>query len=219
MSEARTPNRCRIVLIAPPTQPGDAERIEAALSGGDVASLIIPGYDADESIFQARAEQLTSLAQAKGVAVLVAGEPRVAARVQADGVHIEAPKAELAEIIAKHQARMMVGCGGVKTRDDALELGETQPDYIFFGRFGYDTKPEPHSRNLALATWWAEMIQIPCIVLAGSEIHSVVDVAKTGAEFVALGNAVFAAGREPAAMVAEANALLDAHAPALEGAG
>ena len=45
---------------------------------------------------------------------------------------------------------MMVGAGGAKTRDDALELGEVRPDYIFFGRFGYDNKPEPHPRNLSL---------------------------------------------------------------------
>jgi len=217
MSEASTPARCRIVLIAPPPDGNDEKRLAAALSGGDVASLIIPAYEADESALQTRAELLTPLAQARGVAVVIAGEPRIAARVQADGVHVEGSKAELAEIVEKHQKRMMVGCGGAKTRDDALELGETQPDYIFFGRFGYDTKPEPHARNLSLGNWWAEMIEIPCIVLAGSAIQSVVDVAKTGVEFVALGNAVFAEGRDPAAMVAEANALLDAHAPALEG--
>ena len=215
MSEAPIPSRCRIVLIAPPPDSGDAERIEAALSGGDVASLLIPGYGADENELQARAERLTPLAQARGVAVIIAGEPRIAARVQADGVHVDGSKAELGDIIQKHQKRMMVGCGGAKSRDDALELGETQPDYIFFGRFGYDNKPEPHPRNLSLGRWWAQMIQIPCIVLAGSEISSIVDVVRTGAEFVALGSAVFAEGRDPAAMVAEANALLDAHAPAL----
>ena len=103
-----------------------------------------------------------------------------------------------------------------KTRDDALELGETRPDYIFFGRFGYDTKPEPHSRNLSLGQWWAEMIQIPCIVMAGSDLASVVAVAATGAEFVALSSAVYGDGVDPAAAVARANALLDDAAPRFE---
>ena len=66
----------------------------------------------------------------------------------------------------------MVGAGGAKTRDDALELGEQRPDYLFFGRFGYDNTPEPHPRNLTLGRWWAEMIEIPCIVLAGSTTSS-----------------------------------------------
>ncbi|WP_309085043.1 thiamine phosphate synthase [Chelativorans sp.] len=210
-------SRCRLVLIAPPPAAGEEARIEAALAGGDVASLLIPAYGADEGAFQAWAEKLAHVAQARGIAAVVAGEPRIAARIQADGVHVEGSKAELAEIITKHQSRMMVGCGGAKSRDDALELGETQPDYIFFGRFGYDTKPEPHPRNLSLGGWWAEMIEVPCIVLAGSDIASVVEVARTGVEFVAVGSAVFAA-ENPAGKVAEANALLDEHAPRFEDA-
>ncbi|WP_159586179.1 thiamine phosphate synthase [Chelativorans xinjiangense] len=216
MSEVETPNRCRVVLIAPPAGADDAARLEAALSGGDVASLILPDYGADEAAFQAHAERLTRLAQARGVAVIIAGEPRIAARVQADGIHVEGSKSELADTVRKYQDRMTVGCGGAKTRDDALELGETQPDYIFFGRFGYDNKPEPHPRNLTLGAWWSQMIELPCIVMAGADVQSVQAVAGTGAEFVALGTAVFAPDADPARIVAEANRLLDRHAPAFE---
>ncbi|RVA07175.1 thiamine phosphate synthase, partial [Mesorhizobium sp. M7A.F.Ca.CA.002.05.1.1] len=95
-------------------------------------------------------------------------------------------------------------------------LGETRPDYIFFGRFGYDNKPEPHPRNLSLGAWWADMIQIPCIVMAGSDIASVEAVGATGAEFVALSSAVFADGTDPRTAVATANALLDETAPRFE---
>jgi thiamine-phosphate pyrophosphorylase len=147
---------------------------------------------------------------------VIAGDTRIAGRVKADGLHVETGKAGLLEAIDDFQARMMVGCGGAKTRDDALELGEAQPDYIFFGRFGYDTKPEAHSRNLSLGQWWAEMVEIPCIVLAGSELASVEAVAATGCEFVALSAAVFAEGVDPAQAVARANALLDETAPRFE---
>src|SRR5690606_5709897 len=149
------------------------------------------------------------------VAVIVAGEPRIAARVHADGIHAEGSKDSIGDLIERHQSKMMVGTGGVTTRDDALELGELQPDYIFFGRFGFDNKPEPHPRNLKLGGWWAEMVQIPCIVLGGSTLETASEVAATGAEFVALSAAVFA-GRDPADAVARANALLDAEAPRLE---
>jgi thiamine-phosphate pyrophosphorylase len=60
------------------------------------------------------------------------------------------------------------------------------------------------------------MVQIPCIVMGGSDIASVVDVATTGAEFVALSAAIFADGVDPREAVAQANALLDAHAPRFE---
>lgn len=215
MTKTTPPNRCRIVLIAPSGIA--AAPILAALDGGDVASLILPQYDLDEASFQALAEKIVPAAQAAGVAVIIDGDTRIAGRVQADGLHVEANRATLEETIENFQAKMMVGCGGAKTRDDALELGETRPDYIFFGRFGYDNKPEPHPRNLSLGQWWAEMIEIPCIVMAGSDIVSVEAVAATGCEFVALSSAVFAEGVDPREAVASANALLDQTAPHFEG--
>ncbi|MCV3207931.1 thiamine phosphate synthase [Mesorhizobium sp. YC-39] len=214
MNDATPPNRCRIVLIAPPG--ASAERIGAAFEGGDIASLILPENGMDEASFQAFAEKIVPMAQAAGAAVVIAGDTRIAGRVQADGIHVEVGKAELAETIEHFQTKMMVGCGGAKTRDDALELGELRPDYIFFGRFGYDNKPEPHPRNLSLGQWWADVIQIPCIVMAGSDIASVETVAATGAEFVALSSAVFADGVDAKAAIAGANALLDETAPRFE---
>jgi thiamine-phosphate pyrophosphorylase len=214
MNNATPPNRCRIVLITPPG--ASAERVAAAFEGGDVASLILPENGMDEASFQAFAEQIVPIAQAAGVAVIIAGDTRIAGRVQADGIHVEAGKVELAETIERFQAKMMVGTGGAKTRDDALELGETRPDYVFFGRFGYDNKSEPHPRNLSLGQWWADVIQIPCIVMAGSDLDSVEAVAATGAEFVALSSAVFADGVDPKTAVAKANTLLDETAPRFE---
>ncbi|AZO18251.1 thiamine phosphate synthase [Mesorhizobium sp. M2A.F.Ca.ET.043.05.1.1] len=214
MNDLTPPNRCRIVLIAPPLVP--AEQICAAFEGGDVASLILPDNGMDDASFQAFAERIVPIAQGAGIAVIIAGDSRIAGRVQADGIHVEAKPRELAETIERLAGKMMVGAGGAKTRDEALELGEERPDYMFFGRFGYDNKPEPHHRNLALGEWWAEMISIPCIVMGGSELASVEAVAATGAEFVALSSAVFADGRDPAAAVAAANALLDETAPRFE---
>ncbi len=219
MTEKTSPNRCRIVLIAPPgAVTGDFERrLADALAGGDVASLILPPYELDDAAFQKLAEQVVPLAQEKGVAVVVGGDSRIAGRVRADGIHVEGSKAALADMIDRMQDKMMVGAGGAKTRDDALGLGEERPDYLFFGRFGYDTQPEPHHRNLTLGRWWAEMIEIPCIVLAGSSLASVDAVAATGAEFVALSGAVFADGVDPAEAVTVANRMLDEGAPRFGG--
>ncbi len=214
MNPDTPPNRCRIVLIAPPALKAD--RLAQALLGGDVASLILPQGDMDEAAFQAMAEKLVPLAQKAGAAAIIAGDSRIAGRVHADGIHIEGSRPDLADAIERLQDKMMVGTGGVKTRDDALDLGEERPDYMFFGRFGFDTAPEPHKRNLSLGAWWAEMIAVPCIVLAGNDIASVEQVAQTGAEFVALSAAVFADGIDPRAAIGRANALLDETAPRFE---
>jgi thiamine-phosphate pyrophosphorylase len=147
---------------------------------------------------------------------MIEDDTRIAGRVGADGVHFEGRKEGLEELIEKFQGRMMIGAGGTKSRDDALELGEARPDYMFFGRFGYDNTPAPHPRNLSLGSWWAEMIELPSIVMAGNEIASVEAVAATGAEFVALSSAVFAGGADPAAQIAASNALLDRKAPHFE---
>jgi thiamine-phosphate pyrophosphorylase len=144
--------------------------------------------------------------------VILDGDTRIAARIGADGVHVEGNRAVLDDAIDRLQDKMSVGAGGVKTRDEALDLGEARPDYMFFGRFGYDNKPEAHPRNLSLGRWWAEMIEIPCIVMGGAEIESARAVARTGAEFVALSRAVFDAD-DPAAAVSAANALLDSDDP------
>ncbi|THF54628.1 thiamine phosphate synthase [Ollibium composti] len=214
MTETTPPNRCRIVLIAPPGV--GAERLATAFAGGDVASLILPRNGLDDAAFQTLAEKVMPAAQAAGAAVIVEGDTRIAGRVRADGIHIESGKADLAEAVERFQDKMAVGTGGAKTRDEALELGEERPDYIFFGRFGYDTQAEPHPRNLNLGRWWAEMIEIPCIVMAGSDLASAAAVAETGAEFVALSAAVYGDGIDPREAVARANALLDAQAPRFE---
>lgn len=212
MPDNTPPNRCRIVLIAPEGLAPEAfaRAFERALSGGDVASVILPAYGAGEVEFQDLAERIVPLAQEKNVAVVIAGDSRVAGRVKADGIHVEGGgRAALDDAIDRLQDKMIVGTGGAKTRDDALELGEARPDYVFFGRFGYDNKPEPHPRNLTLGSWWAGIIEVPCIVMAGSDVESTREVAETGAEFVALSSAVFGEGIDPTAAVARANAILD----------
>jgi thiamine-phosphate pyrophosphorylase len=214
MNDQTPPNRCRIVLLAGPDI--DAGRMRAALDGGDVASVILFQTDADEVSFQKLAETLVPMVQQAGAAAIVAGDTRIAGRVQADGIHVESGKAELADAIDRFQAKIMIGAGGAKSRDVALELGEERPDYLFFGRFGYDARPEPHPRNLSLGQWWAEMIEIPCIVMAGSDMATVEAVAATGAEFVALSAAVFGDDVDPREAVARANALLDERAPRFE---
>jgi thiamine-phosphate pyrophosphorylase len=219
MTSAKMPNRCRLVLIAPKANDAVAlaEKIADAVAGGDVASLILPDYDHNQVDYQNRAERVIERLASRDVAIILAGDTRIAGRVGADGIHLESGRREIADAVERLQSRMIVGAGGAKTRHEAMEIGEARPDYVFFGRFGYDTLPEPHPRNLSLGGWWAELVEIPCIVMGGSAIESARKVAETGAEFVALSSAVFAEGAHPADRVAAVNQLLDRHAPQFEG--
>jgi thiamine-phosphate pyrophosphorylase len=209
--------RCRLVLIAPEIAiPDEAARVMAdALKGGDVASVIIPQYGLDDMRFQMLAEKLVPVIQQAGAAALISGDSRTAGRAKADGLHIAGGVDQLSEAIEKFTPKLIVGGGNAQERHRALEIGELQPDYIFFGKLDGDIKPEAHPKNLALGEWWASMIEIPCIVMGGTDPGSVLDIAETGAEFAALRLAVFAEPGRAAAIVQETNAILDQKAPRL----
>jgi thiamine-phosphate pyrophosphorylase len=208
-------NRCRLVLIAPEiADPEEAGRIMSdALKGGDVASVIVPQYGFDDVTFQKQAEKLVPVIQAAGAAALLSGDSRVTGRARADGLHIAGNVEALGEAMEKFSPKLIVGGGNAQERHWALEIGELQPDYIFFGKLDGDIKPEAHPKNLALAEWWASMIEIPCIVMGGTDPASVLDIAETGADFAALRLAVFAEPGRAATVIQEINAMLDEKAP------
>lgn len=218
VSEPR--NRCRLVLIASPAGevPAAVEAVAKALKGGDVASVLLAAFDATEERFRDWAAAVVPAIQAAGAAAVIADDTQAAGRAKADGVHISGGKDALSDAVRKFQPKWIVGTGVQSSRHDALELGEERPDYLFAGKLDGDTQPGPNQKATELAEWWAAMIEIPCIVMAGYEPESVVAAAQTGAEFVAVSAAVFGAGRDPQAAVAQINALLDAHAPELSEA-
>lgn len=212
-------DRCRLVLIVPAHDEADhqAKTLQDALRGGDVASVIIPQYGLDDATFQKLAETLVPIVQEAGAAALVAGDSRTASRVKADGLHVLGGAEALSEAMESFSPKLIVGGGNADDRHKALEQGESNPDYMFFGKLEGDIKPDAHSKNLALGEWWASMIEIPAIVMGGSDVASVVAVSETGVEFVALRDAVFGHAGGAAQAVAEANALLDEKAPRFGG--
>ena len=203
--------RPRLVLITTPLSDADAEAaMRGALAGGDVASVIIDPAGRDEASFQRLAELLVPIIQEAGAAAIVVDDTRCAGRVGADGIHLTGGDIEaLAEAIERFAPKLIVGGSGFETRHEALDAGEKLPDYLFFGRLGADVADDAHEKNLEMAEWWAEIVEVPCIVMAGRSIDSVADAAATGAEFVALSAAVFADPEGAGAAVARANAIFD----------
>lgn len=215
------PNRCRLVLVIPEELDNPALTLESALAGGDVASIIVHSSQEDETVFQTRCEELIPVAQNTGVAVIIANNTRIAGRCNADGLHLDLTGGdtgtpELAEAVEKFGSVKMVGGGDVKTRHMALSLGEANPNYLFFGRLNSDIKPQAHTKMLALAEWWAQMVEIPGICMGGNAIESTIEVAKTGVDFIALSSAIFSNEEGAENAVRQANQLLDQYAPEFE---
>ena len=217
-------SRCRLILTMGDhaLTHCDPDALALIVGRGDVASIIFYRKSMEEAAFQSRVEPLIQVAQKNHIAAIVADDSRTAGRVGADGLQLGQDAETLREALAKFSPRMMVGAGNVKTRHTALVLGEMQPDYVMFGKLGGDFRPEPHPKNLDLGHWWSAMVEIPCIVLGGNAVRSVVNVARSGAEFVALGDAIFSPdvtqkmAEFAADRVEEANKLLDDHAPVFE---
>ena len=207
-------NRCRLILTADVTLI-DAKNLIAAATAGDVASVILYAGNAEPHAFESYCKKVTKPLQDAGCAVLIADDTQAFGRSGADGFLAEKQKPNLEDLIARFSPQNIVGCGNIKARHNALEIGELKPDFIFLGKLAGDIKPQAHPKNLALGEWWAELVEIPGIVMGGSELNSIIEVASTGIDFVALEKAIFEKGNAAENVIA-ANALLDEHAPSFD---
>ncbi len=227
-SNPRDPsNRCRLVITLTGDRVGEIARWpaterQALWAAGDIASIILSPGTLDETEFSQAVKPMVAEMQSAGIAVIIAEMSRIAGRVGADGLQFGQDPRAIAQAVEQYSPAFMVGSANVKSRHTALEIGETQPDYLMFGKPGGDIRPEPHPKNLDLGKWWSAMVEIPCIILGGNAVESVVEVAATGAEFVALEAAIFAPNEdatspaEAVTIIQSANALLDQHAPNFE---
>ncbi len=199
----------RLFLITPPRVEADrfVPRLEEALGGGDVAAVLIAG-DRGGAISQAVVERLVPIVQAAGAAALIAEDTRLAGHVKADGVHIESGVDDLRMAMKSFRTQRIVGAGNLSSRHAAMEVGELEPDYVFFGRPHGDTHDAPHPKALQLAEWWSELMEIPAVTMAGRSLDSVAEAAATGAAFVAVHDAVWQHAGGPGEAVALAEAAL-----------
>lgn len=206
-------DRCRLVLVTPQEVSAEtcAERLAAAFEGGDIASVIVPSWGMDDDAYQAHLKRMVDIGQSHGAAVIAFGDTRIAGRCLVDGIHATGGLTEVREILKEFGHKWIVGCSGGDSRDTALNLGELNPDYVFFGKFGQDTHEAPHKRNVELAQWWAGVVEVPCIVMGGNDLATLDASASTGADFVALSRAVLGDGVDSAAAVRQANDILSNH--------
>jgi len=206
-------NRPRLFLVTPPHFDTDAmaSDLEKALSGGDVACVLLYMPGAMSKEIQATAERLVPLIQKGGAAAIIYGDTQAAGRSGADGVHVDTSLEDVKLAVESFQPERIVGAGGTKLKHEDMEWAETGIDYLFFGRLDLDERDEAHPKTLQRAQWWAQLFETPCVALGGNTLASVENAAGTGADFVALKDAVWQHGNGPAEAVREANAVLEQH--------
>jgi thiamine-phosphate pyrophosphorylase len=194
-------------------EAGDAapERLAAAFAAADLASvLILP--PARRPLDAAAARPLIELAQRRGAAALVAGDARLARSLGADGVHLGALAADPGD--AYQAARAILGQNGIVgvepgiSRHDAMMLAEAGADYVAFGAPAQlKDRDKARARRDELATWWAEIFQVPCVALDVETAQGAEALAGAGVDFVGLSlpaGQSAAAARELVAAIAAA---------------
>lgn len=186
-----------------------APLLEAALSGGDVASVLIAPEVTSEAALQRIAETLVPIAQAAGAAALVLEDSRAVGRSKADGIHVEGGETALKEALDAFHPQAIVGSGNVRTRHDAMSAAEAGADYVFFGLLDRPDDADTHQKTLDFARWWAELFEPPCVALAGTGAAAVEAAALTGTDFVAVRDFVWQHPDGPAEAVRAANAILE----------
>ena len=106
----------------------------------------------------------------------------------------------------------IAGVGGLPTRHDSMAAGEAGADYVLFG--------EPDAEGLRPAVeaiaerlgWWAELFEPPCVGFAAS-LREAREFAAAGADFVLVGDFIWADPRGAAAALGDAEQTIrQAHA-------
>jgi thiamine-phosphate pyrophosphorylase len=215
MPNSETP---RLFLITPSVTEARAfaATLEATLAAADVAAVLIPG-SGDERRDLEVASALVPLVQSAGAAALIGDDTRILGRSKADGVHITTGIGDLRAASRTLRPQRIVGAGGLRSRHAAMEAGEAEPDYVFFGDPRRDTHDAPHPNALDLAAWWSELMTIPAVIMAGRSLAGVADAAATGASFVALRDAVWSHPQGPSAALRLAAAELVKTSKVLSG--
>ncbi|MGF7157219.1 thiamine phosphate synthase [Bartonella heixiaziensis] len=156
------------------------------------ACVILYDTQNDEAFLQKQAQIHAEDIQKNDAALLIAGDSRIAGRIKADGLHIEGDFNALEYFENQKKEQKIIGFGNLRNRHSAMLAGEAGVDYLFFGKLSADKKPHAHPRNLQLARWWAEIMEIPAVVQAGSDFATFDDVLKTACEFIAIEEIIFA---------------------------
>lgn len=203
--------RTRLMLVTPPiSDPGALSfRLMQAFAGGDVAAVLLRLAPGDERSLTERVKALAPPVQAQNVALVVEASAQVASRGGADGVHLTQGAEAIADARSSLKQERIIGAGGLRSRHDAMDMGEAGVDYVMFGEPRPDGSLPPLPAVIERASWWAEIFETPCIAYC-PDAESVPALIETGAEFIALGEWLFAEGVDIRAAVAAADAAITA---------
>ncbi|NBB16542.1 thiamine phosphate synthase [Caulobacter sp. SLTY] len=203
---------CRLYLITPPVLDDLAafgRTLAEALDAGDVAALQLRLKDQPEAVIAAAHDVIAPLCLSREVALILNDDPKLAAKLGCDGVHIGQSDMALDQARKIMGKTAMIGVTCHDSRHLAMEAAEGGADYVAFGAF-YPTatketlyRPEPE-----ILTIWQETMEIPCVAIGGITAENAGPLAAAGADFVAVSGGVWGHPDGPTAAVKAINAAI-----------
>jgi thiamine-phosphate pyrophosphorylase len=209
-SQRRTnPPRQRLYLITPAIGEPEpfADALEGALGAGEVAAVLLRLADGGERGLIERTKRIAALVQARDIALVVDSRPEIVARAGADGAHLTGVD-KFAAALSLLKPERIAGAGGLRSRHDAMLAGETGADYVMFGEPDRNGRRPDFEESLERLTWCAELFEIPCVAYAGGS-EEIAPLARTGTDFIALGDWIWSAPQGAAKIIAAAVTSLD----------
>jgi thiamine-phosphate pyrophosphorylase len=195
----------RLYLITPPVADatGFAAKFAAALDTSEIACVLLRVSPMDQAAAKKIVRALAPLAQERGVACLVE-DPQLAVDTNADGVHLNGVGKKLDTALASLKPEKIVGVSAITGRDDAMTAAEAGVDYLMFGAAD---GTQSFAEIFEQVNWWAEIFNVPCVAYARKH-EEIAELARAGADFVALCDAVWSDPRGIACALHEAAEVL-----------
>jgi thiamine-phosphate pyrophosphorylase len=198
----------RLYLVTPVIEDAAAfsGKLRDAIAAADIAAVLLRLKPAGERDLINRIKLLAPLVQEKDIALLLDGWPELVARAGADGAHLAGIEAFMAAVDSLKPAKI-AGCGGMNSRDDMMVAGERGADYVMIGQSIAGQRRPPFDAIMERIEWWAELFTVPSVGFAASPTE-IAPLSAAGADFVAIGEAVWDDPRGALTTLAEASRLL-----------
>jgi thiamine-phosphate pyrophosphorylase len=179
-----------------------ANLLPELLVAADVAAVLLRLKPTDQRTMISRVKTLAPVIQNAGAALLLDGHVELVARAGADGAHLNS-LAALEDALPSLKPDRIAGVGGLATRHDSMAAGERGADYVLFGE--PDAKGQrPSAEAIAeRLQWWDELFEPPCVGFAVSR-EEASEFASAGADFVLVGDFIWADPRGAKAALTEA---------------
>ncbi|MET0722641.1 MAG: thiamine phosphate synthase [Tardiphaga sp.] len=185
--------------------------LPALLAEVDVAAVLVRLKMTDQRTLISRIKALVPAIAPSGAAVLIEGHPELVARGGADGAHLGGIAA-VEDAMESLKPDWIAGVGGLPTRHDSMAAGEAGVDYVLFGEPDANGDRPSVDAIAERLQWWAELFEPPCVGYAAS-LEEATEFAAAGADFVLVGDLIWADPRGPAAALMDAEqAIRQGHA-------